>query len=199
MTGKATSVAMTATTEKALLSQLVRADSQEDLCLATYRPSTGMTRVSALITELIPPEPGDRFVHGNATVTAEYILRGIEIAQSNESGLVLLHSHPGSDKWQFMSEPDRDTESSYANLVREVTGLPLVGMTLATSSVPVAKPAGQPPPLAPLLCDIQHGVQHLKVGQPNVATLNREDWSYAFVLSFCNFHTCIVSNSSCFV
>ena len=66
-------------------------------------------------------------------------------------------------------------------------------------SVPVAKPAGQPSPLAPLLGDIQHGVQHLKVGQPHVATLNREDWSYAFVLSFCNFHTCIVSNSGCFV
>ena len=58
---------------------------------------------------------------------------------------------------------------------------------------------GNPPPLAPLLRDIQHSVQHLQVGQPHVATLNREDWSYAFVLSFCNFHTCIASNSGCFV
>jgi molybdopterin-synthase adenylyltransferase len=32
---------------------------------------------------------------------------------------------------QCMSGPDQDTESSYANLVREITGLPLVGMTLA--------------------------------------------------------------------
>ena len=133
MTRKSTSVAMTATTEKALLNQLFRADGQEDLCLATYRASTGMTRVSALITSMISPEPGDRFVHGNATVTAEYMLRGAEIAQSYESGLVLIHSHPGADKWQFMSEPDRETESSYANLVREMTGLPLVGMTIATS------------------------------------------------------------------
>ena len=132
MTRSTTSVAMTAITEKALLSQLVRSDGQEDLCLATYRPSTGMTRTSALITAVIPPKTGDRFVHGNATVTAEYILRGAGIAQSNESGLVLLHSHPGADKWQFMSGPDCDTESSYANLVREMTGLPLVGMTLAT-------------------------------------------------------------------
>lgn len=30
-----------------------------------------------------------------------------------------------------MSGSDRDTESSYANLVREITGLPLIGMTLA--------------------------------------------------------------------
>ena len=132
MNHKTTSVAMTAATENALLSQSVRLDAQEDLCLAAYRPSTGKTRVSALINSVIPPEPGDRFVHGNATVTGEYILRAIGIAQSNESGLVLLHSHPGADKWQFMSEPDRETESSYAHLVREMTGFPLVGMTLAT-------------------------------------------------------------------
>ena len=134
MNHKITSVAMTAPTEMDLLNQLVRADGQEDICLATYRRSTGMTRVTALITAAIPPKPGDRFVHGNATVTAEYILRGAEIAQRNEDGLALLHSHPGADKWQFMSGPDRDTESSYANLVREMTGLPLVGMTLATGN-----------------------------------------------------------------
>ena len=134
MTHRTTSVAMTATTEMALLSHLDRADGQEDICLATYRPSTGTRRVTALITTVIPPESGDRFVHRNTTVTAEYILRASAIAQSNECGLVLLHSHPMADKWQFMSEPDRDTESSYANLVREMTGLPLVGMTLATGN-----------------------------------------------------------------
>ena len=81
MIRRTTSVAMTATTEKALLSQLVRSDGQEDVCLATYRPSTGMTRVSALITSVIPPKSGDRFVQRNATVTGKYILRGVEIAK----------------------------------------------------------------------------------------------------------------------
>ena len=33
-----------------------------------------------------------------------------------------------------MSEPDRDTESGYAYLIREITGQPLVGMTLATGN-----------------------------------------------------------------
>ena len=33
-----------------------------------------------------------------------------------------------------MSQPDRECEVSYANLVREMTGLPLVGMTLATKN-----------------------------------------------------------------
>ena len=129
-----TSVAMTSTTEEALVRRLVRDDGQEDICLATYRPSTGLLRFSALIRTVIPPRSGDRLVHGNATVTANYILRGAEAAQEDQCGLVLLHSHPGAGRWQPMSGPDRDCEASYANLVREITGLPLVGMTLATGN-----------------------------------------------------------------
>ena len=128
-----TSVAMTAADEDALVRRLVRNDGQEDICLATYRPSTGLTRRTALIRAVVPPEPGDRLVHGNATVTDDYVLRGAEIAQQDGSGLVLLHSHPGATRWQPMSPPDRDCEASYANLARELTGLPLVGMTLATA------------------------------------------------------------------
>ena len=127
-----TSVAMTDATEKALVRRLVRDDDQEDICLATYRPSTGLTRSSALVRAVLPPEPGDRLVHGNATVTAGYFLRAAEVAQEDDCGLVLLHSHPGASQWQPMSGPDRECEGSYANLVREITGLPLVGMTLAT-------------------------------------------------------------------
>ena len=127
-----TSVAMTAASEDSFVRRLVRDDGQEDICLATYRPSTGLTRRTALIRAVVPPEPGERLVHGNATITADYILRGTEIAQQDGSGLVLLHSHPGATRWQPMSLPDRDCEASYANLVRELTGLPLVGMTLAT-------------------------------------------------------------------
>lgn len=132
MTSRTTSVAMTAMAETALLCQLVRNDGQEDLCLATYRPSTGMNRASALIAKVIPPKPGERCVHGNATVIDEYVLRAIEIAQTNGCGLILLDSHPEAKGWQPMSGHDRDAESSYANLVRESTGLPLAGMTLAT-------------------------------------------------------------------
>ncbi len=127
-----TSVAMTAATEELLVRLLVRDDGQEDVCLATYRPSTGFSRFSALIRAVIPPEAGDRVVHGNATINADYILRAAEAAQKDECGLILLHSHPGASHWQPMSGPDRECEASYANLVREVTGLPFVGMTLAT-------------------------------------------------------------------
>ena len=129
-----TSVAMTAATEKDLLMLLVRGDGQEDLCLATYRQSTGATRSTALIRKVIPPEEGERFVHGNASVTGDYILRAAELAQEDECGLALLHSHPGANNWQFMSGPYHDTESSYAYLVQQITGQPLVGMTLATKT-----------------------------------------------------------------
>ena len=44
MNSRTTSVAMTAAIEQDLLNLLVRDDGQEDLCLATYRPSTGETR-----------------------------------------------------------------------------------------------------------------------------------------------------------
>jgi len=122
---------MTGSTRDALCDLLLRPDGQEDLCLALYRPSTGRRRTTALIRQPLAPHDGDRLVHGNATVTAEYILRGIEEAHAQQCGLVLLHSHPGSRGWQAMSGPDRDAEASYANLVREITGIPLVGMTLA--------------------------------------------------------------------
>lgn len=123
---------MTGAIENDLIDHLIRSDGQEDLCLATYRPSSGLTRTSALIDELLLPENGERRVHGNATIIADYVLRAAETAREHGRGLVLLHSHPGSRRWQPMSGPDRDAESSYANLVRELTGLPLVGMTLAS-------------------------------------------------------------------
>ena len=126
------SVAMASKMEAELIEQLDRSDGQEDICLATYTPSTGHTRTTALLREVIHPVLGDRYVHGNATITAEYVLRGISIAQEADRGLALMHSHPRATRWQHMSGPDRDAESSYANLVRESTGLPLVGMTLAT-------------------------------------------------------------------
>jgi hypothetical protein len=124
------SIAMTGPIREALCDLLVRSDGQEDLCLALYRPSTGRCRTTALIWRPLAPRDGERVVHGNVTVTAEYILRGAEAARADQCGLVLLHSHPGARGWQAMSGPDRDTEASYANLVREITGLPLVGMTL---------------------------------------------------------------------
>jgi hypothetical protein len=122
---------MTGATDHALRQLLVRVDGQEDLCLATYRPSTGRGRRTALLVQPIPPRPGEREVHGNATVTGDYVLRSAIEASEIGGGIALLHCHPAGIGWQPMSEPDRDAERSYANLAREITGLPLVGLTLA--------------------------------------------------------------------
>ncbi len=126
-----TSVAMTADTHDALVQHLLRDDGQEDICLATYRTSTGATRRTALVRGLVLPEPGERAVHGNASLVGGYVLRAAALAQEDGCGLVLAHSHPGGRGWQGLSGPDRDAETAYANLAREITGLPLVGMTLA--------------------------------------------------------------------
>jgi hypothetical protein len=68
------------------------------------------------------------------TFTGDYVLRAAEYAATKSAGLAILHSHPKATVWPEMSGPDRDAERSYANLAQELTGLPLVGMTLAGES-----------------------------------------------------------------
>ena len=125
------SVAMSGPIHAGLCDHLLRADGQEDLCLAIYAPSTGATRSSALVSEFLLPEPGERAVHGNASFTGDYFVRAANYAGSRGRGVVALHSHPGGVGWQSMSDPDYDAERSFARLVHESTGLSLVGMTLA--------------------------------------------------------------------
>jgi hypothetical protein len=132
MTSRSTSMAMTEATADTLRSHVDRTDGQEDICLATYRPSTGATRITALITSVITPEPGERHVHGNASIEGDYVLRSAIIAHESGEGLALCHSHPGARGWQVMSAPDFDAESSFANLASELTGYPLVGITYAS-------------------------------------------------------------------
>lgn len=156
MTQSHTSVAMTANTAETLRSRVDRLDGQEDICLATYRPSTGATRTTALITSVIAPEPGERHVHGNASIEGEYVLRAAAVAHARGEGLALCHSHPSGIGWQGMSAPDYDAESSFANLVRELTGYPLVGMTFAGADRSWSArhwDRGTGPAVAPTHCD----------------------------------------------
>ncbi len=126
-----TSVAMTASTDQILGDHLLRSDGQEDVCLAVYRDSTGINRRTGLIRSVSLPHPGERAVHGNASFTGDYMLRVAAEAAAEGCGVAVLHSHPGGRGWQAMSSPDADAERSYAHLVHEITGRPLLGMTLA--------------------------------------------------------------------
>jgi molybdopterin-synthase adenylyltransferase len=131
MTGARSSAAMTETTSSELATHLLRSDGQEDVCLAIYRPSTGRHRVTSLVSEVLPPRRGERAVHGNATVTGDYVFRAAIAAAEAGGGVALLHSHPLGSGWQGMSPADAEAERAYAYLVHRITGLPLVGMTLA--------------------------------------------------------------------
>ena len=125
------SVAMTEAVSAALRDHLLRDDGQEDICLATYQVSTGARRTTHLLDEVHLPEPGERRVHGNATIRGKYVLRVAGIAKRRARGVVMLHSHPGGRGWQRLSMQDADTEETYGRLAENVTGLPLLGVTLA--------------------------------------------------------------------
>ena len=114
-----------------LTDHLLRPDGQEDVCLAIYAPSTGTIRSTALVAEALLPEPGERAVHGNASFSGDYFLRAAKQAAAAGGGVAALHSHPHGAGWQGMSGLDFDTERSYAPLMHELTGRPLVGLTLA--------------------------------------------------------------------
>src|SRR3546814_1137338 len=125
------SVAMTAETERDLMAHLLRPDRQEDLCMVVYRPSTGSMRMTAVLATVILPMEGETDVHGNVSFTGDFVLRAAEEASKAGGGVAIVHSHPGGHGWQGMSSYDADAEASYGNLVREISGLPLLGMTLA--------------------------------------------------------------------
>lgn len=125
------SVALPTDLHDDLVAHLVRTDGQEDVCLATYAISTGARRTSRLIGRIERPGPGDREVHGNATFTGGYILRVAAEAAGCGEGIVMLHSHPRGRGWQRLSREDFEAELAFSTLALEVTGLPLVGMTLA--------------------------------------------------------------------
>lgn len=108
---------------------LIRPDGQEDLCFALWHPSQGRTRFTALLSELVLPQPGEREVHGNASLAPAYLQRALGVAMERGSGLAFMHSHPAPG-WQGMSGDDVEAEQTMAAQARACTGLPLVGLTV---------------------------------------------------------------------
>ena len=101
---------------------------QEDLCFGLWFPSSGRHRLTAILTDLILPEPGDVNLHGNASFEGRYVTRAIKKAKTRNAGLALLHSHP-SPGWQDLSAPDIAAERDLV-YPAQATGKPLLGMTM---------------------------------------------------------------------
>jgi hypothetical protein len=125
------SAALTSGIHADLRGHLLREDGQEDLCFAIWRPSSSDLRTTALIDQVVLPRSGERHVHGTASFETAYFLRAAEVARAAGGGLAFLHSHPGGTGWQGMSAPDRKTEERHAPRAKAITGLPLVGLTMA--------------------------------------------------------------------
>jgi hypothetical protein len=119
-----------------LSNHLTRPDLQEDVCFALWRPSTGVRRTTAIVGAPVLPSPDERRVDRTAWFTGDYAFRAAREAAAVGAGIALLHSHPGATTWQGALEGSADAESErkIANLAREITGHPLVGMTLSTGS-----------------------------------------------------------------
>jgi hypothetical protein len=122
---------MTTDLNSGLQQLLLRDDGQENVCLATYTPSTGQRRSSALLNDIVVPRPNETYVHGNASFTGAYLTRAASRAAQQGRGVALLHSHPGGAGWQSLSDVDRRTEASFSRVAETISGFPLVGMTLA--------------------------------------------------------------------
>ena len=114
-----------------LLAHLRRGERQEDLCFALWRPGRGASRTTALISELILPEEGERTLHGGASFAPGYLSRSVRLACARGAGLAFLHSHP-TEGWQPMSRSDVTAERDRIGGPARATGLPLVGLTLGT-------------------------------------------------------------------
>jgi hypothetical protein len=134
MTRAAFSVAMTEILGTSAMQHLLRADRQEDLCFALWRPSTGQTRTTALVYRLLLPLLGERNLHGNASFEPHYFQRALSEAATEGAGIALMHSHPDGRNWQTMSSDDISTESGHAPAVYGATKLPFLGLTIAGDS-----------------------------------------------------------------
>ena len=114
-----------------LLAHYHRGEEQEDLCFALWRPSTGANRLTALVDDIVLPEPGERHLHGNVSFEPSYFVRAIQLAIRSGSGLAFLHSHP-TPGWQGLSRDDEVAERDELGYPAKATGLPLVGLTVGS-------------------------------------------------------------------
>lgn len=111
-----------------LLQHFRKGRMQEDLCFALWLPSTGSSRQTAIIDQVIVPSRDERILHGGASFTPDYLARAVQLAVRERKGLAFMHSHP-TKGWQGMSDADVVAEGEDIVYPASATRLPLVGLT----------------------------------------------------------------------
>jgi hypothetical protein len=124
------SVAMTSEIASALCRHFTNDNREEDVAFAIWRPSFGSNRITAVVSDLVLPEPGDRIQHGNVAFTGQYTRRALSLVPKG-AGLGLIHSHLGPG-WQGMSRDDVVAERDRLAGPVSGTGRPLLGLTWGT-------------------------------------------------------------------
>ena len=128
-------VALTAEANSAacrhLLQHYKSGELQEDLCFGLWTPSSGSERETAIVTEVLLPQHGERSLHGNASFSGRYLARATREAARNGRGLTFMHSHPSAG-WQCMSVADVHAERDRVADTARATNRPLIGMTVGT-------------------------------------------------------------------
>ena len=120
--------------ENHLLAQIRLGKYQEDLSFALWRPSTGASRTTGIVTELVLPLQGERKLHGNVSFESHYLARVVRKACQTDSGVAFMHSHP-SPGWQGMSNDDVVAERDRIAPPARAAGLPLLGLTVGSDGV----------------------------------------------------------------
>lgn len=102
---------------------------QEHLCFGLWYPSQGSERFTAVVSELVLPQPHEVLLHENASFEGKYLTRATRAAKRHGAGLVMMHSHSSSG-WQDLSQPDRIAERDIIAYQAQSTRLPFLGMTI---------------------------------------------------------------------
>ena len=125
-------VAMTEKLSGRLTEFLLKDKRDEEICFATWHPAAGSCTYNMLLRGEMLPGAGDRTRHGNVSAHPQYVRRCKEQARKEGAGLAMIHTHPAGRGHQDVSDPDVYYEQGVlAPEVFGLTGLPLLGMTLA--------------------------------------------------------------------
>lgn len=112
---------------------LLRNAPAEEVCFALVHPSTGTTRRTLIVKDIIEPTEDERRVHGNVSFSAPLTNRAIDAAIDAGSGLALVHSHPFGNGFQTPSHDDLRAEARTLETAAFALGggRPVAGMILA--------------------------------------------------------------------